>query len=296
MSPHLEPWFETVIKELSDKLGSSLATKSFTTLSGSSLNSTGKVTTNKGVFFIKWSKGNGSELYTSEAAGLQQLIDSKTSLQIPTPLCTGHVHSTDYLVTEFLEFTSPNVDYHEQLGRGLAELHQCTGDKFGLEINNYCGLTPQCNKWKSDWAEFYTQNRLTYLFSLIKKKRSTNNISSSKFSKALEKIKSIIHTDDKPRLIHGDLWSGNASNTSKGPSIFDPAAYFGHPEAELGMMFLFGGFSQTTLSAYQEVLPLNPEWRERLDIYKLYHLLNHYFLFGGGYLSEAVSILKKYYS
>ena len=94
--------------------------------------------------------------------------------------------------------------------------------------------------------------------------------------------------------MHGDLWSGNAENSSSGPCIFDPATYFGHREAELGMMFLFGGFDDRTMGAYEEVFPLEPGWRDRLDIYKLYHLLNHHLLFGGWYGKQAMSIVARY--
>ncbi len=295
VSQNMEPWIQAALDLTAGKVGSCLTLKSFTPAGGSSLNSTGKLTTNKGDFFIKWSQGNASEMYTSEAAGLQKLVNSGTSLQIPTPICTGQAGSIYFLVTEFLEFTSPDTHYQEALGRGLAELHQFSNHNFGFETDNFCGLTPQYNNWVPDWAEFYTKNRLDYIYKLIKQQRPVGGLSASKFSTALKKIKPIISTSDKPSLIHGDLWSGNASNTSKGPSIFDPAAYFGHPEAELGMMFLFGGFSQTTISAYQEVVPLNTGWRQRLDIYKLYHVLNHYLLFGGGYLSQAESILQKYW-
>ena len=37
----------------------------------------------------------------------------------------------------------------------------------------------------------------------------------------------------QPVLLHGDLWSGNISQSEDGdPVIFDPASYYGHNEAE----------------------------------------------------------------
>ena len=97
-------------------------------------------------------------------------------------------------------------------------------------------------------------------------------------------------------LIHGDLWSGNVHNDHQGqPAFIDPAAYFAHREAELGMMVLFGGFSARVFAAYQEAWPLQAGWRERLPIYSLYHVLNHFALFGGGYaaqLNATLTLLK----
>ena len=49
-----------------------------------------------------------------------------------------------------------------------------------------------------------------------------------------------------PALLHGDLWSGNVSQTRENdvdvPVIFDPAAFYGHDEFELGIITMFGGF------------------------------------------------------
>ena len=39
----------------------------------------------------------------------------------------------------------------------------------------------------------------------------------------------------KPSLLHGDLWSGNIGSADGKPSIFDPAVYWGHHEAEWGV-------------------------------------------------------------
>ena len=39
----------------------------------------------------------------------------------------------------------------------------------------------------------------------------------------------------RPSVLHGDLWSGNIGSVGGEPSIFDPAVYYGHSEAEFGM-------------------------------------------------------------
>ena len=98
-----------------------------------------------------------------------------------------------------------------------------------------------------------------------------------------------------PALIHGDLWSGNLHCTADGrPALIDPAAYFGHREAELGMMSLFGGFAPRVWEAYQDAWPLEPGWRTRSGLYELYHQLNHFVLFGGGYAAGVREIALRY--
>jgi fructosamine-3-kinase len=81
---------------------------------------------------------------------------------------------------------------------------------------------------------------------------------------------------------------------SGNPVLIDPAVYYGHRESELGMTILFGGFDSEFYSSYNEAYPLFDGWKERLDIYKLYHVMNHLNLFGTGYLNQTLSIIKSY--
>ncbi|PKU72189.1 Protein-ribulosamine 3-kinase, chloroplastic [Dendrobium catenatum] len=98
----------------------------------------------------------------------------------------------------------------------------------------------------------------------------------------------------EPCLLHGDLWSGNISSDKNGePVILDPACYYGHNEAEFGMSWC-AGFSGSFYNSYFQVMPKQPGFENRRDIYMLYHYLNHYNLFGYGYRSSAMSIIDNY--
>ena len=102
-------------------------------------------------------------------------------------------------------------------------------------------------------------------------------------------------SSEPPALIHGDLWSGNLIADEAGsPALIDPAAYYGHREAELGMMTLFGGFGGRVYEAYDQAFPLEPGWRARNPIYQLYHLMNHLNLFGGSYRGQVMSIVRRH--
>ena len=74
------------------------------------------------------------------------------------------------------------------------------------------------------------------------------------------------------------------------PVMFDPASYYGHREADLSMTRMFGGFSTEFYHAYQEEYPLEDGWEQRLDLYMLYHILNHLVLFGSAYLRQAEQV------
>ena len=97
-----------------------------------------------------------------------------------------------------------------------------------------------------------------------------------------------------PVLVHGDLWSGNAALLADGTgAVFDPAAYWGDREVDLAMARLFGGFPEAFFAGYQGSWPLPADWPQRLELYNLYHLINHANLFGGGYQAQAQDVIDR---
>ena len=83
------------------------------------------------------------------------------------------------------------------------------------------------------------------------------------------------------------------ANENGEPTIFDPAVYYGHREMDIGMSKLFGGFSPLFYDAYNEIYPMEKDWRERVDVANLYPLLVHVVLFGGSYAYDVKRILKR---
>ena len=88
-------------------------------------------------------------------------------------------------------------------------------------------------------------------------------------------------------LLHGDLWSGNRSSCDGQPVVYDPATYYGDRESDLAMTELFGGFDADFYHAYSGAWALDPGYGTRKTLYKLYHVLNHFNLFGGSYAGQA---------
>jgi fructosamine-3-kinase len=48
------------------------------------------------------------------------------------------------------------------------------------------------------------------------------------------------------------------------------------------------------LRAYDEAHPLADGWRDRIGLHQLHPLLVHVVLFGGGYVSQVMALVKKY--
>ncbi len=95
-----------------------------------------------------------------------------------------------------------------------------------------------------------------------------------------------------PSLLHGDLWGGNiAFTTDAVPVLYDPASYYGDRETDLAMTRLFGSLPTAFYDAYRASYPLPDGHETRQPLYNLYHILNHAYLFGGGYISQAQSMI-----
>ncbi|PJA96287.1 MAG: fructosamine kinase [Ignavibacteriales bacterium CG_4_9_14_3_um_filter_34_10] len=225
-----------------------------------------------------------------EAHGLIELSKAN-KIKIPNVIWFNE----NILLLEYLPTARKTSDFFETFGSQLAKLHKVTSENFGFYEDNFIGSNVQKNLPQStDWIDFYWNNRILYQLNLADKNGYADNELTTLILR-LEKVLPSIIVEEPASLIHGDLWSGNyLCDEQSRPVIIDPAVYYGNREAEFAMTLLFGGFDEKFYLAYNEVFPLQKDWKYRIDLYKLYHVLNHLNLFGMGYYSQVISILKKY--
>lgn len=166
---------------------------------------------------------------------------------------------------------------------------QAGDGKFGFAVDNTIGGTPQPNKWTSSWVDFFRDQRLLHQVNV-----SGNSELQALAAPVAEHLDVLFEDLDeiRPSVLHGDLWSGNMASVGGQPAVFDPAVYFGHSEADFGMSWC-AGFGQAFYDAYFSELPKAPLFERRRDLYLVYHYLNHYNLFGSGYLGESERLLRK---
>lgn len=256
-------------------------------VTGGSISQAAVVETVFGRYFAKWNEHPIDDQFEREADGLEALRKAKTALRVPMPIAWRR----GLIVMEYLEPAPARDDFDEVFGRGVADLHRNSASRFGFDHDNYCGTTRQPNRWTKKWADFYADHRLRHIVSLSNFGAAEQHV----FEELIQRLPALLETRrEPPSLIHGDLWAGNRHNAGGEPAILDPAPYYAHREAELGMMNLFGNYSPRVWDAYDEAYPLQPGWRERLPLYELYHILNHHVLFGGGYLAQALAVAKRY--
>lgn len=289
MSYDLQPLIERALGDAVDIVASE-------PVSGGDISEAVAVATPRRRLFVKWQHGGPPDIFEREAEALERMWASGTDLRVPEVFSATRPGDgfPATLVIEYIESGRPAADYDERFGRGLAQLHSALAEAFGFDEDNYCGTTPQPNGWTDDWVEFYLENRLRHQLELIEQRRGVSTDEKRAFEDLLDRLDELLEANEPPSLIHGDLWSGNAyADTDGRPVLVDPAAYYGHPEAEIGMMELFGGFGDTVYAAYEEVREFPDGWRKRVPLYSLYHLLNHYYLFGGHYGRRAFEVVER---
>jgi len=242
-------------------------------------------------YFVKINQASRLSMFAAEAFGLKQMAATHT-IRLPEPICWGISDNYSYLVLEWLEFAQGNSLSWEKMGQKLALMHQTQGNqRFGWNENNTIGSTPQINAWTDNWADFFAQHRIGYQLQLAQKRGGSFP---ERTEVLLAVLKCLKDHYPQPSLVHGDLWSGNVGVTKDGePVILDPATYYGDREVDIAMTELFGGFPAAFYRGYNEVFPLEEGYQQRKTLYNLYHILNHFNLFGGGYGTQANQMLRQ---
>lgn len=232
--------------------------------------------------------------FQSEWDGLTALAATE-SILIPNPIAVGTSAARSWLITEWVETRPASEKFFDDFGRQLAELHRVTaGRHIGWPRDNFLGTASQPNTATASWVDFVAQNRIGYqLRWAIEQQRADAKLRRQGEAIVAAMPNLLAGRADETSLLHGDLWSGNYifgatdENHCGAPVIIDPAVYCGCREAEFGMLKLFGSCPPEFYDAYQNAWPLADGWQRRINVYILYHLLNHLNMFGNGYLGQC---------
>jgi len=261
---------------------------------GGSINEAALVEVGTRALFVKWHRGAPPGFFEAEADGLARLRATGT---VAAPEVLGFDDASPVAALA-MAYHPPGPITDAAMaaaGRALASLHAARGLPPGLERDNFIGSLPQTNRRAipseeaGSWIAFFREARIAPLARGLPTdvRRRVEGLD-------LEGL--LTEPEGGCALLHGDLWGGNLHVTAEGEALFvDPAVYRGHPEVDLAMTRLFGGFSDAFRAAYREVAgPGDRGLDARLDILNLYPLLVHVHLFGGGYLRQVDEVARRY--
>lgn len=260
---------------------------------GGCINQCFRYQTSKGSVFVKIASDEVFGMFEAEAVGLQEL-QAVQAVRVPVVLGVAKVENQALLALEWIDLKSTTSTSDAKFGAQLAQLHRTKKPLYGFKRGNFIGSTPQANLWSRDWLHFWRTHRFDVQLDL-----AVRNGADGPFMERAALLSALMDgffTSYIPEasLLHGDLWSGNCAADARGaPVMFDPAVYYGDRECDLAMTRLFGGFSDEFYSAYQREWPMDDGWPQRVELYNLYHVLNHHNLFGGVYLAKAEAMVEK---
>ncbi len=287
----LSQTWEAIEQSIRDTVGMGFSIDKLTSVGGGSINQCYQAGSNQQYFFVKLNSSERMLMFETEAAGLLELRRN-SDLRIPEVVCSGLTDSHSFLVLEWLSLHAANIQSDRLLGEKFAQLHAIEQPYYGWHDDNYIGSTPQPNQRTDDWVDFFAQYRLGFQLELAASNGASRQIldNGEKLINQLPLFFSGYQVS--PSLLHGDLWGGNyAMDETGSPVIFDPACYYGEKEADIAMTELFGGFGSEFSHSYQSTVALDSGYSTRKKLYHLYHILNHFNLFGSGYAGQATSLM-----
>ncbi|WP_428664510.1 fructosamine kinase family protein [Runella sp.] len=283
-------FFESILFET---LGHTIEVTEARFVSGGSINTAARIFTPEGTFFVKFNHAEKEDMFEKEARGLA-LLRKTNAIHIPLVHGYGKNGGKAYLIQEFVENGGQRPDFWRIFGHALAALHSHTRPDFGLDFDNYIGSLEQVNTFVENGIDFFIENRLRAQAGLA----LYNNLIDHELYNRLERFYPLLKNllpNERPALLHGDLWSGNFLVNEQGRvALADPAPYYGLREAEIAFTHLFGGFDDEFYDNYEEAFPLEPHFEARIPIYNLYPLLVHVNLFGKSYLPPVERLVKRY--
>lgn len=267
--------------------------KSMRTVGGGCIHRAVCLDTDRGRLFLKINTLEFAATFSAEADGLNLLAPH---IRVPNNALTGAIDQQAFLLMEWLDISSNSSGNRaeEALGEQIATLHRQGAHAFGLNQDNFIGASPQRNAWERNWQYFFAYHRLRPQLDWADSRGLPAATREAGYRLMDELGPFFTDYTPNPSLIHGDLWGGNHGFLHDGaPVLFDPAVYYADREAEIAMTELFGGFSHRAREAYESVWPLDAGYAQRRNLYNLYHILNHYNLFGGGYGQQAERMIRQ---
>lgn len=232
-------------------------------------------------------------MFAAETHGLEALA-AAGAVRTPAFVTLCQSGGEVFLVLEHLELETLDAQAGAMLGAALARLHRVTGNSFGWAADNFIGATPQHNASHPSWPHFFGERRLRPQLQLALQNGMDQALAAKGYALIERSGGLFIDYRPLPSLLHGDLWSGNAARCRDGAAvIFDPACYYGDRETDIAMAELFGGFPTSFFAAYRAAWPLDSGYEARKPLYNLYHVLNHFNLFGSAYLGQAQRMIDR---
>lgn len=252
---------------------------------------------------VKTRPGAPAGFFALEAAGLRWLKEPEADggARVVDVLDVGR----NKLVLRKIAAGEASSSKARAFGEALARTHDAGAPGFGAapdgwERDGWFGPLDDPRRMKltprASFGEFWAHDRIAPAVAELARRPGTYAPSElAVFERLMEKLADGEFDDDEaPARVHGDLWWGNLMWDPDGAILIDPAAHGGHREEDLALLGMFGvPHLDDIIAGYEAIHPL-PGRESRAPLHRLYAVLMHAVLFGGGYAGQAAEIAKRY--
>ena len=164
----------------------------------------------------------------------------------PRPIAWGaykSIPNAHFFLSAFVDMVDELPDLH-QYPEKVAQLHQratAPDGKYGFHVQSICGPLSMHATQTESWEEFF----FNYMRYFMAAERRTHGDPSEEMARLeyvfltqiVPRLCRPLETGTRqiePRLLHSDLWDGNAATGARTmePMIFDPACIYGHNECQ----------------------------------------------------------------
>lgn len=241
-------------------------------------------------FIIK--QVDSSEMGRLEGDGLAAL--GETGCRVPKTYGMIESRGRSFLIMDFIE-TGSKRPGQATFEENLQCLYSSRHGTYGWKESNYIGNLIQSNSFHDRFADFWWQDRILPQADMAIQRGFLKSSDRKTMESLVYRLSESWHLDEMgPRLVHGDLWSGNVIVSREGTTYFiDPSVAFSHPEQDLAMLQLFGSPFDMDRDLLER-LGLPPGTGERVPFFQLYPLLVHVNIFGASYVNGVKEVLRTY--
>jgi fructosamine-3-kinase len=244
--------------------------------------------------FAKFSNAaNGLEQFEIELAGLEYL-SRLSGVSTPMPIGILPVEGGVVMLTESVSSVERTSAQWIGIGRTLAQIHQVKGTHYGSESHCYFGPLYQDNRLMDDWGTFYTERRVWPRFMGAINAGHLPTDAIRLVEKLIARIPELCGPNVEPTLLHGDAQKNNFITSEHETFVIDPAVYYGNPEIDLAYIDYFEPVPEDVFLGYKELLPIDPGFHERRDLWRVYGYLAAVEVEGMMHLDKLVNAVQTY--
>lgn len=232
------------------------------------------------IYFLKWNSKPWFGTFTNEAFQLSLLRQTST---VRVPVVIGFAEGSDERPAWMLQLWAGAAQQGDEplrvggrLGERLAQLHRATAGSapgYGYVERQEDGTAILPSQ---SWPQFLYEAHLRHHIERARKENRWTAERNRRIDRLIESLPDLLDGVQRtPTLLHGDLHSGNVRLAEDAePVLVDPWLFYGDREIEIVSTFLSGDFTPEFYEAYNASYPLEPNFNERADLYKLVWLLS----------------------